>query len=288
MKELDALCGGMEKSLWLFYGKTGVGKTTLSCYIPITRISSYFLNILGEIPKEARFIVMDGDGGFAVERLMEILENNQLPVKEILDRIVCVEFTTFGEQHSFICGPRKKEEEEEEEVKEEKVLPRKMREILKEVSSVGLEAWLEKKGLKPLSFAFDPMTALYRSILLRTPIASRSVAMQPYLGKLDLQLATLRRLGVIYGAPVFVTTWLSSPVGKAMEATGASKGRQPVPAELPFIGGRSFGFFPKQIWEIRAPEEGQPVRVAVVYKSRTSPSGRTGRFKLSSKGIEEV
>lgn len=285
VRELDALCGGMEKSLWLFYGRTGVGKTTLSSYVPIARISKHFIEGIGGIPEDGRFVVMDGDGGFAVERLVEVLENNDIPAKEVLGKLVHVEFTTFKEQHSFICGPsRRKEEEaeEEEEAPEEKALPQRMREMLREVSSVGLESWIEKKKIRPLSFSFDPMTAIYRGILLRTPIASRSVAMQPYAGKLDLQLATMRRLGVIFGCPVFVTTWPSSPVGRALAK------KESVPPEFPFIGGRSFGFFPKQIWELRMPEEGQPVRVAVVYKSRTSPSGRSGRFKLSAKGIEEV
>jgi hypothetical protein len=73
-----------------------------------------------------------------------------------------------------------------------------------------------------------------------------------------------------------------------MAAAAEKKGKELPPPEQPFLGGRSFSFFPKQIWEIRMPEEGQPVRVVSVWKSRTGPTGRTARFRLSDKGIEGV
>jgi hypothetical protein len=289
VKELDALSGGIEKCLWMFFGKAGSGKTTLSAYQPICRIAEFFLETVGEIPPKGRFVVMDGDGGFALDRLQQICEARGIPFGEVKSRLVQVEFTTFQEQHSFICGPsRRKEAEAAEEAAEEKLLPPNVRETLKEVSAKGLEGWLEEKGLRPLMITFDPMTAIYRGILLRTPLYSRTVAMQPYSGKLDLQLATLRRLGVVYSCPVFVTTWPSSPLGKAMAAAAEKKGKELPPPEQPFLGGRSFSFFPKQIWEIRMPEEGQPVRVVSVWKSRTGPTGRTARFRLSDRGIEGV
>jgi len=287
VRELDALSGGMERALWMFYGPAGAGKTTLSCYVPIARISKFLLDAAGRLPENGRFVVMDGDGGFALERLQQVCEASGVPFGEVRERLVHVEFTTFSEQHAFVCGKRGAEREEGEEEPRREVPP-SIRRTVEEVSRRGLEGWLEERGLVPLSISFDPMTAIYRGLLLRTPLASRAAAMQPYSGKLDLQLATLRRLGVVFSCPVFVTTWPVSPLGRAMTAKAAERGRELPPPEQPFIGGRSFGFFPKQVWEIRMPQEGHPLRVAYVWKSRTSPTGRTGRFLLCDAGIGEV
>jgi len=288
--ELDALTrgAGIEKALWLLYGKTGAGKTTLASYVPIVRVTKFFHETLGQLPEEGRFIVMDGDGGFALDRLTEICEANNIDFKDIREKLVHVEFTTFAEQHEFICGPTRGKKVEEEEEISGRELPAQIRETLKEVSKEGLEGWIERKGVKPLLITFDPMTAVYRGIALRTPVDRRAAAMQPYLGKLDLQLATLRRLGVLFNCPVFVTTWPSSALGRAMRERAEKKGERTIEPELPFIGGRSFGFLPKQIWEIRMPDPESTVRVAAVWKSRTSPAGKTGRFALDDAGIVEV
>jgi len=305
VEELDRLTGTgiISRCLYLFFGETGVGKTTLSCYQPLVRSALKLKETLGEIPERVRWIVMDGDGGFDLDRFRQIVETNGLDWGEIEDKLLYTVFTTFSDQHSFICGSRKKEHEELEETPvSEVVAPREATRFLKEViDASGLENWLTAHPeIVPLTISVDPIAAIYRGILLRTPLEARSVQLMMMQGKMDLQLAVLRKLSVVYDIPVFVTTWSRSPLGKAFkehekkkaEKEAKKKGVElelsPETPDQPFIGGRTFGFIAKQIWEITAPVEYQPVRVAKVWKSRTVAQGRYARFRLSDTGIESV
>jgi hypothetical protein len=309
VEELDKLTGAgiISRCLYLFFGETGVGKTTLSTYQPICRSALKLKETLGEIPEKVRWIVMDGDGGFDLDRLRQIVEANGLDWGEIKDKLLYTVFTTFDEQHSFICGKRgKKKEEGEEELMEtpmsDVVAPKEASRFLREVIDAGgIEAWLlAHPEIVPLSVSVDPISAIYRGILLRTPLEARSVQLMMMQGKMDLQLAVLRKLSVVYDIPVFVTTWSRSPLGKAFkeherrkaEKEAKKKGEEPEltpeTPDQPFIGGRTFGFIAKQIWEITAPSEYQPVRVAKVWKSRTVAQGKYARFRLCDAGIEPV
>jgi RecA/RadA recombinase len=307
VEELDRLTGAgiISRCLYLLYGETGVGKTTLSTYQPICRSALKLKETLGEIPEKVRWIVMDGDGGFDLDRLRQIVEANGLDWGEIEGKLLYTVFTTFSDQHRFICGAKKKKEEEEEEPEapvSEVVAPREATRFLEEVIDAGgLEAWLAAHPeIVPLTVSVDPISAIYRGVLLRTPLEARSVQLMMMQGKMDLQLAVLRKLSVVYDIPVFVTTWSRSPLGKAFkehekkkaEKEAKKKGVElelsPETPDQPFIGGRTFGFIAKQIWEITAPSEYQPVRVAKVWKSRTVAQGRYARFRLCDAGIEPV
>lgn len=245
IKELDEVTGGIQSTLNMLYGETGSGKTTLAAYVPISRIVTELKNTIGEIPEKGRFFVIDGDGGFDFERATQIWESQGLNSDEIKTHLFHKEITGFDEQHKFVT---------------------------KELANL-----IEENEWKPLLFTFDPMTAVYRGIILRTDMRFRGVAIGSYTGRLDLQLGTLRHLAVTYDCPCIVTTWPGSPIRIGKEA---------VEGEFPFIGGRQFGFLPKLIVEISIPKHGLSFRKAYLYKARGLPVGKSCHFKLSDVGIE--
>jgi RecA/RadA recombinase len=245
LKEFDDLTGGLQSILTMIFGETASGKTTLAAYVPITRIFLELKQKIGEIPESGKFIIIDGDGGFDFDRLRQVVETNGLSYDEVEKHLIYFEVTEFDEQHDLV-----------------KNLPKK----------------IEEGEIKPLLITFDPMTAIYRGIILRTDMKYRATAIGTYTGKLDLQLATLRHLSVIYDVPTIVTTWPSSPVGEAFGAKG----------EFPFIGGRQMGFLPKMILKLSIPAEGSPEREIYLWKAKGLPSGRSTKFRLSDSGIESV
>ncbi|RLJ03518.1 MAG: hypothetical protein DRP11_00560 [Candidatus Aenigmatarchaeota archaeon] len=241
VKALDELTGGIRPILMMFYGETGSGKTTLAAYVPTTRIAIE----RKKLESNEKFIVIDGDGGFDMWRAEQIWKNNGLEPDVMAEHLEYVEVESFDDQHQTV-----------------KKLPET----------------IEKRQIKPLLIVCDPMTAFYRGIILRTDMRHRATVIGQYTGKLDLQLTTLRYLTVKYKVPVIITTWPSSPVGKAFGAE----------SEVPFIGGRAFGFFPKLIVELSVVERGRPVRRAYLWKAKGLPAGKTVEFKLSDKGVEDV
>jgi len=245
LKELDDLTGGLQSILTMIFGETASGKTTLAAYIPIMRISIELKEKIGEIPETGKFIIIDGDGGFDFDRLKQVLETNGLHYDEIVQHIDYTEVTEFDEQHKLV-----------------KELPKR----------------IENEGIKPLLITFDPMTAIYRGMILRTDMRHRASVIGIYTGKLDLQLSTLRHLSVVYDVPTIVTTWPSSPVGEAFGVRG----------ENPFIGGRQFGFLPKMILRLSIISEGSPEREVYLWKAKGLPSGRSIRIRLSDSGVEPV
>ena len=245
LKELDDLTGGLQSILTMIFGQTASGKTTLAGYVPIVRISIELKQKIGEIPEKGKFIIIDGDGGFDFDRLKQVIENNGLSYDEVVEHIDYTEVTEFDEQHNLV-----------------KALPKR----------------IQEENIKPLLITFDPMTAIYRGIILRTDMRHRATVISTYTGKLDLQLSTLRHLSVVYDVPVIVTTWPSSPVGEAFGVRG----------ENPFIGGRQFGFLPKMILRLSIINEGSPERDVYLWKAKGLPSGRSVRIKLSDAGIESV
>lgn len=265
LKSLDTLTGGIRPTLHMIFGETATGKTTLAAYVPIVRIALETKQKTGSIP--GKFIVVDGDGGFDWERLQQIAENNGLKFDELAGNIMYWEVTEFDEQHELLA----------------KTIPK--------IISEG--------KMKLLLITVDPLTAIYRGIILRTPLEHRLSTISIYTGKLDLQLATLRHLGVKHGIPVFVTTWSTSRAGDAMRATLAAKlakeygvsieeAMKLVPGmETEFIGGRQMGFLPKLILKLSTVKHGSPERVITLWKARGSPSGVSIKIKLSDRGIEE-
>jgi RecA/RadA recombinase len=245
LKELDDLTGGIQSVLTLIFGETASGKTTLASYVPITRIALELKQKLGEIPDDGRFIVIDGDGGFDFDRLKQVVELNGLSFDEVRKHLDYAEVTEFEQQHELVKG---------------------------------LPARIEKEDVKPLLIVFDPMTAIYRGIILRTDMKHRAAVIGSYTGKLDLQLSTLRHLSVVYDVPVMVTTWPSSPVGEAFG----------VKSEVPFIGGRQMGYLPKMILKLSIIQEGSPEREVYLWKSKTLPSGRGVKIRLADPGVESI
>jgi len=262
-KALDDLFGGYQtKVITQVYGPTKSGKTTLSAYVPIGRIYQQLKRALGDkFPKNGRFFVVDGDGGFDFERAEQVWRGIGLSdddVNDIKERLIFWQPTTFKEQHEILASEGKKK-------------PSTIQRLIKE------------DKLKPLLVCADPLTAIYRGIILRTSHKMRLVTIGDYTGKLDLQLVSLRGIAVKEDCPVTISSWDVSPLSYVKIGD-----EEPKPPEQPMIGGRAFGYIPKCIVELRILQEGSPVREAYLYKHRSRPEGKTAVFRLSDKGIEDL
>lgn len=244
---IDRLTGVIDGgTLMLIYGPQNVGKTTLAGYIPIVEI--YRQN---ELEDGHVFIFLDGDGGFSFERFGQIAGKDYDDIKA---RLIYRETVDFGDQHDLLAtGPGG--------------------------SPSKLEKELIDKGLKPALITFDPFSAAYRGIVTRTDQTHKASTIQQYAGKLDLQLQSMRGMGVHNKCPVIVTTWPSSPVGAALAKEGT------IQNEIPFVGGRALGFYPKVIIEIKPMKFGSGERVAVLFKHRSRPVGAAVKFRLVDEGI---
>ena len=230
----------------LIFGPQNVGKTTLAGYVPITAI--YLQN---ELADNEVFVFIDGDGGFSFERFEQIAGK---AYEDLKARLIYRECVDFSDQHNLLAtGPGG--------------------------SPSMLEKELKDKELKPALIVFDPFTAAYRGIVTRTDQTHKASTIQQYAGKLDLQLQSMRGMGVHNKCPVIVTTWPSSPVGAALAKEGT------VQNETPFVGGRALGFYPKVIIELKPMKFGSGERVAVLFKHRSRPVGAAVKFRLVDEGI---
>ena len=249
VKEIDETIGKIkEGTLTLFYGPTGSAKTTLSTYIPIMRI----ITELGGVSENEKFVVVDGDGGFDIDRFKQILSNNGINFDDIKDNIIYFDTTEFSEQHNVIT---------------------------KEIPKM-----IKDNNYKLLLISVDPITATYRGIVMRTDMTHRMARIGEYGGKIDLQAVSVRRLAVEYKCPAFVTTWTASKVGRAF----VKKDEEYTPPEMPFIGTRVLGFLPKTIAEIKVPNRYSPFRKLLLWKARGLPAGLTADFQLTNRGIEPL
>ena len=231
----------------LFFGPQGVGKTTLAGYVSMTEI--YRQNKLED---NEVFVFVDGDGGYSFERAEQIAGKDWSNIK---DRLIYKEVVDFGMQHDLLAtGPGG--------------------------SPSALEKELKDNELKPALIVFDPMTAAYRGIVTRTDQTHKATTIQQYAGKLDLQLQSMRGMGVRNKCPIIVTTWPSSPVGAALAKEGGTSN------ETPFVGGRAFGFYPKLIIELKPIKFGDGSRLAVLFKHRSRPVGTIAKFKLVDDGVQ--
>lgn len=230
----------------LVYGPTGVGKTTISAYVPIVQIHRQ-----NELDKSFVFVVIDGDGGFSYERMEQIAGKDWPAIK---DQILYRECVDFGDQHKLLAaGPGGSPSE--------------------------LEKELKSKGLKPALIVFDPFVSAYRGIVNRADQKFKAVTIQQYAAKLDLQLQTMRSMAVRDKFPLIITSWPSSPVGAAMAKEGDT------PNETPFIGGRALGFLPKIIVELKSIKFGDGSRLAILFKHRSRLAGTAARFKITEEGV---
>jgi len=179
--DLDNLFGGYKtKSLYLFYGENGTGKTTLGAYVPILTISKYLIENQS-FSESDKFIIVDCDGSFDDDRMEQILINNGLKPEAIFPHIIRFEPTTFKEQHKTVKS---------------------------------LSSKIKKEKWNPLLITVDAMSAIYRGLILRTEMKFRLTKIGFYTGKLDLQLTIMRHLAVKYDCPAIAVSW---PISKAGE-----------------------------------------------------------------------
>jgi RecA/RadA recombinase len=261
VKSLDSLTRGIyPKVLHLVFGGTMTGKTTVAAYWPIVQIA-----IQKGLEEKDAFFVVDTDGGFDFVRFQQIVENNGLDFEKVRKHLQYFEVVDFENQHELIT--------------------RKLPELV-------------RKNFKPLLISVDPISAIYRGIILRTDMKYRASVISHYTGKLDLQAVTLRKLAVEYDCPAFMTTWPVSPVGDAFRKDSSTL------PEVEFIGGRQFGFLPKCILKLEVPKEKQVTeegievevpklasetnrRMMILYKHKFLPTGGRAEFKLTDRGIED-
>ena len=245
---LDKLLGQVDGgTLLMFFGRQGVGKTTLAGYVPMTEI--YRQNKLED---NEVFVFIDGDGGFSFERFEQVAGKDYSDVKARLEYRECVD---FNDQHELLAsGPGG--------------------------SPSKLEKDLIDRGLKPALIVMDPFTFAYHGIVTRTDQKHKAAVIQQYAGKLELQLQAMRGIGVRNKCPVIITTWPSSPIGAALADEKTS------PNEQPFIGGRALGFLPKIIVELKGIKFGDGSRMAVLFKHRSRPVGAFAKFKLVDQGVD--
>ena len=258
-KNLDNLFGGYAKGvLHCFFGPTGSGKTTLSVYSPI---ASIYKAEKANLTDKHKFFVIDGDGGFDAERATACWEANGLDPDKVMKYVQTWEPTDFAEQHKIFSGGRGNVPGE-------------------------LETFINKEGYKPLLIAADPMVAIYRGIVMRTDSAMRAVVLGSYTAKLDLQMATMKQLSKTTNCPSIITSWPSSPIGAAM-----SKETTNVSGEVPILGGRSFGFIPKIIVELRIERdratEQVTKRTAILFKHRARKAGTSCNYSITDKGVSD-
>lgn len=244
---MDKLIGAIDGgTLLMFFGPQGVGKTTLAGYVSMTEI--YRQNKLKD---NVVFIFIDGDGGFSFERAEQVAGKDWNDIKA---RLVYRECVDFNDQHELLAtGPGG--------------------------SLSKLEKELIDKGLKPALVAMDPFTFAYHGIVTRTDQKHKAAVIQQYAGKLELQLQSMRGIGVRNKCPIIVTTWPSSPIGAALAKDTT------VHNEQPFIGGRALGFLPKVIVELKSIKFGDGSRLAVLFKHRSRPVGQVAKFRLVDDGI---
>lgn len=265
VKSLDELLGGIHfGSVTTFYGDTTSGKTTLSGYVAIARIAKYFLE-KSELSENARFYILDGDGGWDPDRASSVWERHGLDSQEIKDRIVLKEVSEFEEQHKYILNE----------------LPKRI-----------------EGGEKPLALIADSMTAIYRRETLRDPENVRKRL--EMLCKMDIEVGKLRRLAVEYNCPVFITTWQSSPISTSAReeeikrlmrehSLSRAEAEQLVPESgMELLGGKGMISFSRFVVRLSIPQEGSPLREASLVKSRDLPTGRSVSFYLCEAGVSDV
>jgi len=245
---IDKLIGAVDGgTLLLLFGSQGVGNTTLANYIPMVEI--YRQNKLED---NEVFVSIDGDGGYSFERAEQIAGKDWADIRA---RLIYRECVDFSDQHDLLAsGPGG--------------------------SPSMLEKELKDKGLKPALVTFDPFTFAYHGIVTRTDQKHKTAVIQQYAGKLELQLQSMRGMGVRNKCPVIVTTWPSSPIGAALAKEDTA------PNEQPFIGGRALGFLPKVIVELKPIKFGDGSRLAVLFKHRSRPTGAYVKFKLTDTGVD--
>jgi RecA/RadA recombinase len=181
VKALDQLFDGYEtKVLHLFYGQTGAGKTTLSTYVPIGLIAKAKQGVLAH---NEYFYVIDGDGGFDLDRAAQVWSGMGLDPEEIRKHLMYYNPSTFEEQ---------------------------------QINIVTLEDVIKKKGHKCLFVGADAMTAIYRGIIIRAPTRDKLLTLSEFTGKLDQQLLALRRLSIIHDCVATASTWPTSSIQASM------------------------------------------------------------------------
>lgn len=96
IKFFDNYIGGIEDStMTLLYGSYGVGKTNF-CLITL-------VNYLKE-NKEKKAIFIDTDSSFSIERVKQLLDNNEEQLKDITSRVFIFNPTDFANQRKVIMN----------------------------------------------------------------------------------------------------------------------------------------------------------------------------------------
>tara|TARA_Y100000296_G_C5179814_1_gene262987 strand:- start:4304 stop:5191 length:888 start_codon:yes stop_codon:yes gene_type:complete len=250
-KALDEIIGGYRpKTIIEWYGKTTSGKTTLSSVMLIAQVYKH-LKKNKQLTDNTKFVIVDGDSGFDVDRALDVWEKLGIKGSEIDKHVERLEPVKFAEQHDFIT---------------------------KELSPM-----IKRKNWKLAALSLDPMVAIYAGIIERTVPAMKMVTSQQYGGKLALQLQEARSIIVEHDAFCCVSSWPKSEAGAAFKETSTDNDE-----ESPVIGGRQMGLLPKVIVRLGVLDRAKGIRAAWTFKHRSLPAGRVCVFKMTDKGIQDV
>ena len=251
-KDLDRIIGGYRpKTIIEWYGKTTSGKTTLCSTMLIGQVFKH-LQKNKEVKPNTRFVIVDGDSGFDVDRALDVWEQMGIKSSIISKHVERLEPAEFADQHNFIT----------------KELP----------------TMVKAKNWDLACISLDPMVAIYAGIIERAPSAMKMVTSQTYGGKLALQLQAVRKLAVDHNAFCCVSSWPKSEAGSAFkEDTG-----QMDDEESPVIGGRQMGLLPKVIVRLGVLDRSKGIRAAWTFKHRSLPAGQTAVFKMTEAGIADL
>ena len=258
VKGLDELFGGyLVGVLHGFGGETGSGKTHLTSYWPIIRIYQELTQVEGRLHEQQKFIVLDGDGGFDLDRFRQICRANKVPFEDIVNKhLVYKEIVTLSEQNQWI----------------REIVPKK----------------IEEEHIQPLYIVADPMIVHYRAKILGTPRKYRLAEIGESTGKIAGQLITIRQIAVKYKIPACITSWTAGNIEITTEEESELGISAVFREKTPFIGGRAMGYMPKVIVILGRPIRELPLRMAYLYKHRSRPDGIVSYFTITNGGLEDA
>lgn len=282
---LDDLFGGFpRKAISLFWGSTGVLKTTVACYVPI-------IQTFDEKIEEQVFVVMDNEGGFDWDRLFDMAKHNGIDLDLLEERVKVFDISSFDEQKSFICkklfGGRQKVFNQECDVKDCQRAGQGSEESYHyHMFNSIFDEGEELAGKIPSLIAIDSISWLAKTEVMTVPMRFRMGKMGEYTNEMGIQLALIRRVAIKYDCVATVTTWDGSKMGEALGGGG----------EFPFLGGRSVAFIPKLNIFLSDPvisEEDKQIegwanlRQATVWKHRCMERFKTTFFVVDETGVRD-
>ena len=240
-----------EGQVYLIYGPTGSGKTTLFSYLPIIMsVKNSFDHV-----KDRYFYIVSTDGGFDINRLIYIAREHGLGddmINHIKSHINVFYVTEFSGQHEIITD------------------------TIRRIAT----------RYKPAIISVDSIANLYALELTRVKKSGDEYVegigykrLRIYPNMLNEQVETLYSMAVNYGAIVFITSWLRTKLGEQQDQEKAY---------YDFIGGKSLRYYSSVILRTEILKYKPKIVKVECRKHRfMGVEGKYVKIKLSEKGVED-